>query len=479
MKANVTILAVCLLAVVVFFQVPLRDAGPGSQPTPGAVIKSPAEGEEASERRPPAGPETRAAAVSTEAKAAPTSLAAMPPTEQRSLEDQMRAAQNWFACAGNTSNGSPRLVAWVRGQKFAFIAEESGVRVRPWTGATNWSWQMAAADGSSVAPKAEKERATYARGAGVTEWFENGERGVEQGFTLDTANGESVRRMELRVTTELQPKLRPQADGVDFIDAKGDAQLHYDGLQAFDAEGNKLKSWIEVTSIPSLGSQSFSSSVEPHLLTLAVDTTGARFPVTVDPVISLASERISHPEPVPGDLFGVTVAACGNLIAIGAPRHAVTANNGVQEANAGVVYLFVRDDNCAEGWTFLQKIASPNPYDPGHFGRALSLGSGVLAVAAHRLTLFGGGADVMEDVVHIFQPSPTDSSVWTRRATLKDTDPNTTFNPTNYFGYSISVNSQGTRVAIGSPLASSEGGQFPIKTGKVFLHGRDTGGADN
>jgi len=31
-------------------------------------------------------------------------------------------------------------------------------------------------------------------------------------------------------------------------------------------------------------------------------------------------------------------------------------------------------------------------------------------------------------------------------------------------------------LAIGSPLSWSEGGQFPFKTGKVFIHGRDTGG---
>jgi len=59
---------------------------------------------------------------------------------------------------------------------------------------------------------------------------------------------------------------------------------------------------------------------------------------------------------------------------------------------------------------------------------------------------------------------------------LKESDPNVPANPTNYFGYSLSVNPQGTMLAIGSPLSWSEGGQFPFKTGKVFIHGRDTGG---
>jgi len=484
MKTALIIFAACLVAVMVLVQIPQPTAERSSQATSDAGIDLRTDVDsDATERRTPVRRESNAASTSVTNKPVPASLAALPPTEQRSLEEQMRAAQRWFAHAGNSSNGTPRLVASVRGQKFDFIAEDNGVSVRPWSGATNWSWRMASGDAVNVAPKAEKERATYARGAGVTEWFENGERGVEQGFTLETVNGEAVRRMPLRVATELQPKLRPQADGVDFLDAKGDAQLHYDGLHAFDAEGKKLKSWMEVSTErgASLGFGSSTQTVPSnaqrslaHQLTLAVDTTGAKFPVTIDPVISLAAERIDHPEPVPGDLFGVTVAAYGNLIAIGAPRHSASS-----VSDAGVVYLFRRGADCDEEWELMQKIESPNPYNPGFFGRTLAMGNGVLAIAAHRLTASGGGGDVLEDVVQVYQPSPTNSSVWTRRVALKDPDPNATFNPTNFFGYSLSINSDGSQLAIGSPLAWSEGGQFPFKTGKVFLHGRDTGGVES
>jgi len=139
---------------------------------------------------------------------------------------------------------------------------------------------------------------------------------------------------------------------------------------------------------------------ESHALTLAVDTTGAKFPVTIDPVISLATEGITHPEPVPGDGFGVTVAAYGNLIAIGAPKNQVGP-----VANAGVVYLFIREDNCAEEWSLLQKIESPSPYNNCQFGRTLSLGDGALAVSAHRLALVNGG-DVLEDCGSRFPAQP-------------------------------------------------------------------------
>ena len=376
------------------------------------------------------------------------------------LEEQIQAAQYWFAYAGSSSNGSPRLVASVRGQKFDFIAEESGVSVRRWSQETNWSWRMFPQEAEGSVPKVERGRVAYQRSGGVTEWFANGEHGIEQGFTLSTAEGDAVRRVSCRVLTELRPLLRPDADGIDFVDASGSAQLHYDGLHAFDADGTTLRAWVET-----------SSERDVHTLTLAVDTARARFPVTIDPIISLASERIEPPQIAKGDGFGLTVGASGNLIAIGAPRHPVGAVPA-----AGVVYLFTRHNNCDEEWTLVQKIDSPNPYNNGQFGRVLSLGNEALAVSAHRLSFVNGG-DVPEDVVHVYQPNPTNGWVWDRRATLQQSDPNVPSNPTNYFGVSISVNPQGSLLVIGSPLSWSEGGQFPFRTGKAFVYGRDVGGA--
>lgn len=478
MKAVKLFLAVSFLTTVIVWQLAHRGPERGAPGAPSEHLASSAQDpNDSTERRTPVRHESSATAAVPTGRPASASVGTMDPFEQRSLEERIRAAQRWFAYAGNSSNGAPRLVASVRAQKFDFIAEDDGVSVRPWSTSTNWSWRMGSAGASNVAPKAEKGRATYTRGAGVTEWFENGALGVEQGFTLDTADGDTTRRMPLRVATELRPKLRPEADGVDFVDANGDAQLHYDSLHAYDADGKTLRSWMEVVKSEVRNPKSENSpsaTAATYQISLAVDTSGAKYPITIDPVISLATERIRHPGPVAGDLFGVTVAVYGNMIALGAPKHQVGA-----VPDAGVVYLFIRDNNCDEEWTLLQKVESPNPYNNGQFGRALSIGNGALAVAAHRLATSGGGGDVLEDVVHVFQPSPTNSSLWTWRATLKDPDQNAGVDPTNYFGCSISVNAQGTHVAVGSPRAWSEGGQFPFRTGEVFFYGRDTGGPEN
>jgi len=379
--------------------------------------------------------------------------------------EQIRAAQRWFAYAGSDSNGASRLVASAPGQKFSFVAESSGVEVKPWSKSIDWSWRMAPRSLLRVAPKAERERVIYDRGNGITEWFTNGDQGIEQGFTLGSANGETVRRMPLEVSTSLHPRLRPNADGVEFVDENGNAQLHYAGLKAFDAMGQPLPAWIELneTSNPLKSGASYE-------LVLAANTADAVFPVTIDPVISLGSERIAHPELAVGDLFGVTLAANGSLIAIGAPKHSVGP-----VPNAGVVYLFIRDNNCDEQWSLLQKIPAPSPYNNGQFGRSLSLGANALAISAHRVRL-ANGADILEDVVYVLQPSVTNLAAWIQCAVLAEPDPNVPTNPTNYFGYALSMNAQGSLLAVGSPLSWSEGGNFPFRTGKVFIYGRDTGG---
>lgn len=74
----------------------------------------------------PATPANGLAAIPPAANA-PT-LSASGPAD---IYEQIRAAQRWFAYAGNDCNGSPRLVASVPAQKFAFIAEQFGVEVKP------------------------------------------------------------------------------------------------------------------------------------------------------------------------------------------------------------------------------------------------------------------------------------------------------------------------------------------------------------
>ena len=160
MKAVLSFVAAGFLAAVLLWQLAHRGVERGMPVPPPEPLASSPEGSVRGEERPtPIRRETNAASASITNKLTPASLAALPAAEQRSLEEQIRAAQNWFAYAGNMSNGSPRLVASVRGQKFDFNAEDSGVSVRPWSGATNWSWRMTPVDGVNVAPKAEKTRA--------------------------------------------------------------------------------------------------------------------------------------------------------------------------------------------------------------------------------------------------------------------------------------------------------------------------------
>ena len=111
---------------------PLARPGPGlSSLPPESALGTPAS------RQPPDPNASRATSAQV-GPAMPAGLGALTTQNQLSLQEQMRAARRWFAYAGETSNGSPRLIASVPAQRFDFIADDREVSVRPWSGATGF-----------------------------------------------------------------------------------------------------------------------------------------------------------------------------------------------------------------------------------------------------------------------------------------------------------------------------------------------------
>jgi len=83
----------------------------------------------------------------------------------------------------------------------------------------------------------------------VTEWYENGPVGLEQGFTLahrpGTANGQPP-TLELEMKGDLVAALEPGSKGLALRSKDGEMVLRYTGLSARDATGRELRSWLEV-----------------------------------------------------------------------------------------------------------------------------------------------------------------------------------------------------------------------------------------
>ncbi len=152
-----------------------------------------------------------------------------------------------------------------------------------------------------AAPRAAGRLLTYAR-HGVREWYLNGPRGIEQGFTVarPSAPGAGPLTLALRLSGNAHARLAGGALTLSY----GGASLRYGGLSATGAGGHALRSFIEL---------------DGTTLLLRVETRGARWPVRIDPYIQQA-ERLHPGSEIEGFGEDVALSANGETALVGAPN---------------------------------------------------------------------------------------------------------------------------------------------------------------
>ena len=135
--------------------------------------------------------------------------------------------------------------------------------------------RLASVNGSCVEqakPVAEGNRVEY-RHAGVTEWYVNDDRGLEQGFTVDRApEGEGRLVLDLALTGDTKAYTADGGRAIEFNSPGGVRVLRYAELRAEDATGRSLPAEMR------LGEGS---------ICLAVDASRAEYPVMIDPLITM------------------------------------------------------------------------------------------------------------------------------------------------------------------------------------------------
>ena len=188
---------------------------------------------------------------------------------------------------------------------------------------------------------------------GLSEWFENRRTGIEQGFTLSRRlRGTGELKIELDLAGSLQAVAGGSADGaaeIWFLSDAGERILRYSGLKAWDADGFDLEVRME------LGGSKIS---------LVVADSGARYPITVDPLFSRFVERLSE-EPDEGDRFGGAIALSGDTALIGAPGDDTHLGN-----EAGSVYVFRRE---GVNWSREANLNASDGRLRGQFGIAVDV----------------------------------------------------------------------------------------------------------
>jgi len=283
----------------------------------------------------------------------------------------------------------------------------------------------------AVAPQAEANRVEYRRD-GVTEWYENGPLGLEQGFTLihspGKANGQAL-TLELALRGHLMVAVHPSTSEADAFEAPvlgqegktlelkrqdGKAALRYTGLTARDAAGRELPSWMEVRG---------------ERLLLRVDDRAARYPLVVDPWIQQG--ELTASDGAAQDQFGNSVAISGNTVVVGSPDHSFGTTYG-----AGAAYVFVENGGT---WSRQAELSASDGAAYDAFGLSVAISGSTIMVGAPCHTNSNGQCG--QGAVYVFGES---GGKWTQQAELTASDGV----GGDGFGWSVAV--QGTTAVVGA-----------------------------
>ena len=197
--------------------------------------------------------------------------------------------------------------------------------------------------------------------------------------------------------------------------ASGSPVLGYQGLKVWDADGKQLAAELRP------GGDGF---------LIAINDGGARYPVSVDPLIISLEQRIDAGPRGDSYIFGEDVAIDGDSIAIAAPAYLQDFNTG-----SGAIYMFTRQSGV---WTFQQFIRGHNPGNSQtFFARKVALEGDVLAttsVELHEVEIWG-----------------RQGGIWTYQATLTGSDTVAA----DYFGSALAM--EGNTIAVGAQYDSPSG----------------------
>jgi len=333
--------------------------------------------------------------------------------------------------------GKSGFKAWNPGQGWLIGFDARGFEVKPQQGCWSWGLEMVGseADQLDATIKERGSRIEFQRGAGVTEWFVNDERGLEQGWTLTQPLADSA--IHLRVRGGLTAEVERQS--VSF-----GGELSYSGLKAWDAQGRTVPVWFEA------GERADEFAVR-------FDDRTAQYPVTIDPLAQNAYLKASNTDE--DDRFGVAVAISGDTIVVGAfgEDSSTQEINGNQNDNAavdaGAAYVFVRRGS---GWTQEAYLKANNAGAFDFFGSVLAISGDTIVVGAPSEASIatgvnGNGADNTAPGAGAAYVFVRGAQGWQQQAYLKASNTGAG----DGFGSAVAV--FGNTIVIGAPAEDSNG----------------------
>lgn len=308
-------------------------------------------------------------------------------------------------------------------------------------------------DGNLKAPHAGSVRingvrAEMVHGPDLSEWFVNTPLGIEHGFYLrrssdqpqktDGARAQGNFELHFKLGGDLSPERT--AAGLAFRDTGGRIQMHYSQLLAFDASHQILPAHLQLSG---------------NRLRICVETAGAVFPVTIDPIFS-AEQPLAASDAAAEDELGRTVAVDADTIVVGAPL----VNSGAT-ADTGAAYVFVRDPSTGI-FTEQQKLTASDAAAEDNFGSAVDIDGHTIVIGAPAVN---SGITPDTGAVYVFTRDPlVADDPWTEQQKLAPADAAAS----DFFGSSVVV--EGHTLVAGAP--GKDAGTANA-TGAVYVFTRD------
>ena len=309
----------------------------------------------------------------------------------------------------------------------------------------------------TVAPTANANRLEYAH-ANLTEWFVNGPRGLEQGWTIHARPQASGSGLTLELA--LRGNARVNADGSALTLLRGDGTpaLSYSGLSALDATGRELRARMETV-----------ETFHQTSLQIRVDDTNAQYPLTIDPWILTA--ELTASDGASGDYLGWTldISADGGTIAVTTPN----SNNA-----EGALYVYTKSGGSWANATQTAKLTTTDAEKNHAFGWyvAISRDGGTIVTSNYDNASFRG-------VIYVYTRPIGGWVNATETARLTASD-GAQF---DYLGFGLAISRDGSTIVGGANWANRRRGRLYVyvKPGGGWVNATETAklsasdGADN
>jgi hypothetical protein len=277
----------------------------------------------------------------------------------------------------------------------------------------------------AASPLVRGNRVEYQRGE-ATEWFANGPAGLEQGFTIGTKlTGATNDALTLALGVSGTLSARPgTAGGLVLATAKGGPVLRYGDLSVTDASGKTLPAHM---------------TVEHGRVLISVDASGARYPLTVDPLMSVA-ELYASPGTEEEELGYSAVAVSGKTVVAGAPSATVGGHK-----SAGAAYVFTEGTNGWASSTQGAELLPSSSQENALFGHSVAISGKTIVIGAPDASdteTYSGAAYVFSEPVGGWSSSPLQYQATELGDTVNEVYPE--------FGKSVAIS--GETIVVGSPL---------------------------